>query len=123
MINALALPLAFLLKNPDGSDMTPMDLFIAGGPIMWPIILISFLGLTVVVERLIFIIRENASRDDDMVEKILDKVENRDIEGAIELGKKSNDFVARIITHALAHKEHGLGAAIVRAPNQQLNRF
>ena len=47
MITHLA-PLAFLLKNPDGSDMSPMDLFIAGQQIMWPILLLSFnLGVEV----------------------------------------------------------------------------
>ena len=48
------LPLAFLLTNPDGSPMSPMELFHAGHEIMWPILLLSFLSITVIVERLIF---------------------------------------------------------------------
>ncbi len=102
---------------------TPMELFHHGGPIMWPILLVSLIGVTVVVERIIFMIRENASRQAEVVEKMLDRVEARDIEGAVELGKKSSDFVARILTYALTHKEASLHNAFIRASNNELKRF
>lgn len=112
----ISLPIALLNK-------TPMELFDAGGPIMWPILIISFIGITVVVERLLFIIRENSSREPEVVEKMLERVEQRDVEGAIALGKKSKDFVARIVTYALTHREGSLSNAFIRASNQELNRF
>ena len=111
------LPFAFLMNQ------TPMELFIHGGPIMWPILLVSFLGLTVIVERLIFIMRENASRENEVVEKMLDSVERNDIEGAIAIGKKSKDFVARILVYALSHRASSLSNAFIRASGQELNRF
>lgn len=117
------LPLAFLLKNPDGSEMSAMDLFAAGGPIMWPILLLSFVAITVIVERLLFIFRENSSREPEVVQKMLESVEHRDIEGAVALGKKSNDFVARILVYSLTNKEFSLSNAFVRASSQELARF
>ncbi len=111
------LPFAFLMNQ------TPMELFIHGGPIMWPILLVSFLGLTVIVERLIFILRENASREHEVVEKMLDGVERNDIEGAIAIGKKSKGFVARILFYALSHRSSSLSNAFIRASGQELNRF
>jgi biopolymer transport protein ExbB len=102
---------------------TPMELFKAGGVVMWPVLLVSFLSLTVVVERLIFIVRENACRDHDTVEKMLEKVENRDVEGAVALGQKSKDFVARVLVYALSNKDTSLSNAFVRASNQELARF
>jgi len=102
---------------------TPMELFKAGGPVMWPVLLVSFLSLTVVVERLIFIVRENAARDHELVEKMLEKVENRDVEGAVALGQKSKDFVARVLVYALNNKNTSLSNAFVRASNQELARF
>jgi biopolymer transport protein ExbB len=120
MIN---MPLAFLLTNSDGSPMSPMDLFMAGHEIMWPILILSFVGITVVVERLLFIIRENGSREPEVVEKMLERVEARDVDGAVELGKRSKDFVARILTYALSNKDHSLSNAFIRASNQELNRF
>lgn len=111
------LPLAFLMGQ------TPMELFKHGGPIMWPILLVSFLLITVAVERVIFIIREATRRQPEVVEKMLEKVEARDVDGAVELGKKSNDYVARILVYALTHKEHSLGNAFTRAANQEMQRF
>ena len=111
------LPLAFLMNQ------TPMELFKHGGPIMWPILLVSFLLITVAVERVIFIIRDNSRRDSEVVEKMMEKVETGDVDGAVDLGKKSNDYVARILVYALTHKEHSLGNAFTRAANQELQRF
>jgi biopolymer transport protein ExbB len=101
---------------------TPMELFVHGGPIMWPIILVSFIMLTVVVERVLFIVRENGTREHEVVEKMLESVDRGDTEGAVQIGKKSKDFVARILVYALSHKENAL-SAFIRASNQELNRF
>jgi len=111
------LPLAFLM------NMTPMELFKYGGPIMWPILLTSLLAMTVIVERLLFIFRENSQRDHAAVENMLEKVESDDVTGAIETGKKSKDFVARILVFALTHREQSLSNAFLRAANQELNRY
>jgi len=117
------LPLAILLKNADGSEMSAMDLFVAGRAIMWPILLLSFVAITVIVERLLFIFRENSSREPEVVQKMLESVEHRDIEGAVAVGKKSNDFVARILVYSLTNKEFSLSNAFVRASSQELARF
>lgn len=113
------LPLAFEILM----GKTAMELFQAGGPVMWPVLLVMFLGLTVVVERLIFIVRENAYRDHAVVEKMLEKVDHSDVEGALALGKKSRDFVARVLVYALTNKDTSLSNAFIRAANQELARF
>jgi len=111
------LPVAFLMGQ------TPMQLFIHGGPIMWPILLISFVGLTVIVERILFILRENAARDAEVVEKMLERVEARDIDAAVEMGRQSKDFVARIMVYALTNKEYAMHNAFLRASSLELKRF
>jgi biopolymer transport protein ExbB len=115
--------LAFLLTNHDGSPMSMMDLFHAGKEIMWPILLLSFIAITVVIERILFIMRENASREPEVVEKMLESVERRDIEGALAIGRKSKDFIAKILVYTLTNKEYSLSNAFVRASSQELARF
>lgn len=112
------LPIAFLL-----GDQTPMELFKHGGPIMWPILLVSFVGITVVIERVLFIFRENSHREPEVVQKMLECVEHRDIEGALVIGKKSKDFVAKILTYSLTNKEFSMANAFIRASSQELTRF
>lgn len=117
-MNPLAnLPIAFLMGQ------SPMELFVHGGPIMWPILIVSFLAVTVVVERTLFLIRERSTRQEEVVEKILEHVENGEIQSAVSLGSKSTDYVARILVYALTHKEHSLSNAFMRAANKELNRF
>ena len=123
MINLVEIPLAILLMNPDGTEMSMMDLFHAGKEIMWPILLLSFVGITVVVERLLFIIRENGTREAQAVEKMLELVEKRDIAGALAIGQKSKDFIARILVYTLNNKEYSMSNAFVRASGQELGRF
>ncbi len=113
-----SLPLAFLL-----GDATPMDLFIMGKEIMWPILLLSFVAITVVVERILFIFRENASREPEVVEKMLEAVERRDVEGALAIGRKSKDFIAKILVYSLTNREYSLSNAFIRASGQELARF
>jgi biopolymer transport protein ExbB len=107
------LPLALLL-----GDATPMELFIKGEWIMWPMALVSFIMITVVIERIIFIFRENASREPEVVEKMLEAVERRDIEGAMAIGSKS-----KVLVYSLTNRDYSLSNAFVRAASQELSRF
>ncbi len=116
MITA-TLPLGLMM------NMSAMELFKAGGPIMWPIILVSFLMATVAIERIIFIVRENGRRQPEVVEKMLQLVEANDTDGALALGKKSQDFIARILVYALTNKEHSMANAFSRAANLELQRL
>jgi len=109
---------AFTLMN-----LTPMQLFKHGGPIMWPILLISFLGLTVAVERILFIIRENSRRQPELVEKMIRSCEAGEVDAAVEMGKGSHDYLARVIVEALQERHHSFAEAYIRASNRELTRF
>ena len=90
---------------------------------MWPILLLSFIALTVVVERMLFIVRENSHREAEVVEKMLESVEKREIDTAVEMGKKSKDAVARIMVYSLTNREYSLSNAFIRASGQELTRY
>lgn len=113
----ITFPLAFLLGQ------TPLELFAKGGPIMWPILLVSFVAITVVIERVIFLMRERSARQPEVVEKMLELVEAREPQRALVLGQQSSDYVARILVYALTHREHSLSNAFMRAANKELARF
>ena len=112
-----SLPIAFLMGQ------SPMELFVHGGPIMWPLLIVSFLAVTVVAERTLVLLRESAARQPEVVEKMLECVERSDVNAAVAIGRKSPDYVARVMVHALTHKEHSLTNAFMRAANKELTRF
>jgi biopolymer transport protein ExbB len=113
----LDLPLAFLMNK------TPMELFHAGGFIMWPILITSLAGVTVVTERIIFTLRESMARNPQVVEKMMEKVEAGDAEGAIALGRTTNDFIARILVYTLTHRDTSMQNAFIRSSSHELNRY
>ncbi|HEY5811969.1 MAG TPA: MotA/TolQ/ExbB proton channel family protein [Terrimicrobiaceae bacterium] len=100
-----------------------IELFVKGGPIMWPILVTSIIAMTVVIERVFFIVREHLRRDPEVVRQMFEKVENGDHNGAVRLGEASNDFVARTLTYALTHRKKSISDALLRAAGRELKRY
>jgi biopolymer transport protein ExbB len=109
-------PIAFLMGK------SPIDLFVDGGPIMWPILLVSFGAVTVVLERMVFLLTENSSREPELVEKMLEHVEAGNYDAALGLGQPSKDYVARILVYALTHRD-SMHNAFLRAANKEITRY
>ncbi|MDR2863640.1 MAG: MotA/TolQ/ExbB proton channel family protein [Puniceicoccales bacterium] len=105
------------------SEQGPLAYFKKGGPIMWPILLVSFIALSVVIERLLFLVRERSSRDQKIAGLIYERVENRDVEGAIRIGSTSKDYIARILIYALTHREVSIDDAFAQASSRELTRY
>lgn len=100
-----------------------IDIFIKGGPMMWPLLVTSLVAVTVVIERVIFTIRERGRRSSDTVEKILAYVERGDIESAIKSGQKTDDFVAKALVYGLTHRQQSFSNALLLVANKELKRF
>ena len=100
-----------------------LRLFQHGGPIMWPLLLTSFIAVMVVIERLLFIWRERRRRHPGIVSKILSFTEGGQIEKAIRLGRHSKDFVARTLVYGLSQRHKSFANGLLRAANQELQRF
>ena len=100
-----------------------LEIFIKGGPIMWPLLALSIIALTVVFERLIFIVREKFRRQSRVVSDILTQVEKGDLDAAARIGGGAQDFIARALTYALTHREKSFSEAMLRAANWEMKRF
>jgi biopolymer transport protein ExbB len=99
-------------------------LFLKGGPIMWPLLVCSLVALTVALERCFFVISEKTRRSATVVDAMLDAVEQNQPDKALELGKSSQDFVARTLCSALAHRrEKSISSALLRAAERELARY
>jgi biopolymer transport protein ExbB len=99
------------------------QIFLKGGPIMWPLLVTSIIALTVVLERLFFIVSEHLRRDPAGVERIFGALENGDREGAIRVGRASQDYVAKVLTYALTQPDESHVNALLRAAGRELKRF
>ena len=100
-----------------------IEIFLKGGPVMWPLLLTSIITLGVVIDRIWFIYQERRSRQQQVVDNMLEYLEAGFIDNAIEAGTGSTDFVARTLTYALTHRDTSISQAILRISSQELKRF
>jgi len=111
------LPVGFIMGQ------SPMELYKHGGPIMWPLALVSFVTLTMVLERTIFLVSEKGTRDPATVEKMFTLIEQQSPEAAVKLGKGSKDYIARILAEALVNRNYSLSSAFLRASSAAVDRI
>lgn len=100
-----------------------IHVFEKGGPIMWPLLVLSVLALGVVLERLLFLANERRKRDADSLGGLFVAVEKGDLTKAIAIGTQSGYFVVRALSYALSHREGSLSNALVLAQARELKRF
>ncbi len=99
-----------------------LELFIKGGPLMWPLLLASVCALSVAIERLWFAASQSLSRNRADVAQMLSDLEQGKTEEAVRVGDASKDFVARVLGIALKHPA-AFPEAMLAAASAELNRY
>ena len=100
-----------------------VETFIHGGVIMWPILMASIAGFTVVLERVFFIFNEGRKRSRRKLEQFFAKCEQHDLDGAVAVSKTTKDFVVLALGYALEHRDTSLHSALVYSSQSAMKRF
>jgi biopolymer transport protein ExbB len=103
-----------------------VDLFLKGGPVMYPILLAALVAVAVIGERVFWWTRLAGRRDPARLEKIFAAMEGADFPGASTVARESHDPVVRMIYHGLNHHHTSLQGALQVAAGlelQQAGRF
>ena len=100
-----------------------IDLFLKGGPIMYPLLICSIIALTVIIERTIFWLFEDYRRNKDLVNEVLLLAETGDWEKVRLRIKGSKDFVIRILVAGILHREFSMAKAMETAASDELDRM
>src|SRR5207247_9372933 len=74
-----------------------IDNFQKGGPIMWPIVILSVIGVAVVLERAFWWTGRWMRRDPKRIEKVFTAIETGDVTEASRLSRGSRDPVLRML--------------------------
>ena len=99
-----------------------IDKFHKGGPVMWPILIVSIVALTVVIERCFWWIGRWFRRDPKRIEKVFTAIENGDTTEASRLSRGSRDPVLRMLWNGLNHQHSSLEAALQVAAGIEIKR-
>lgn len=100
-----------------------IDLFIKGGPVMYPLLACSVLALTVIIERAFFWLREDMRRNGALVDSVLELCRLGDWEEVRKVVQGSRDYVVRILVNGILHREFSMGRAMETAAGDEIQRM
>jgi biopolymer transport protein ExbB len=100
-----------------------INLFIKGGPIMYPLLICSIIALTVIIERTIFWIGEDYRRDQALVNEVLSLAERGNWKTVRARIGNSKDFIIRILVAGILHREFSISKAMETAASDELDRM
>ncbi|MEI6535945.1 MAG: MotA/TolQ/ExbB proton channel family protein [Verrucomicrobiaceae bacterium] len=100
-----------------------LDIFQRGGPVMWPLLVLSVISAAVVLERCWFLLRESTRRKPQDTERVFACVEKGEVAEAMQSGANSRDAVAQVLHSGLAHGQESLTNALLRASAGQLQNY
>jgi biopolymer transport protein ExbB len=96
--------------------------FQAGGPIMWPILIVSIVSLFVVIDRIVWWGFRWARRDPKRIEKVFTALESGDVNEASKLARDTRDPVLRMLWNGLNHQHSSLQGALQVAAGIEIKR-
>ncbi|MDQ2867427.1 MAG: MotA/TolQ/ExbB proton channel family protein [Verrucomicrobiota bacterium] len=98
------------------------DKFKAGGPIMWPILIVSIIAVAVVLERVFWWLSRWMKRDPKRIDKVFTAVESGDVAEASRLSRDTRDPVLRMLWNGLNHQHASLQGALQVAAGIEIKR-
>jgi biopolymer transport protein ExbB len=100
-----------------------IDIFIKGGPVMYPLLGCSIIVMTVIIERLMFWIRSDMLRNQPLVDEVLELCRGGDWESIRAKVAGSKDYLIRIIVSGILHREFSMIKAMEASSAEEVKRM
>ncbi|MEK0444967.1 MAG: hypothetical protein RLZZ399_288 [Verrucomicrobiota bacterium] len=101
---------------------TLVDLFVKGGPIMWPIATVALFAIAIVVERFWWWLQLARNRNPSLLDSVLSALEEGKAQDALKLCEGSDDPVLRVISAGITHRHASLQGALQAAAGIEIKR-
>ena len=99
-----------------------LDLFYKGGLVMYPIVIVSVIAGTVILERIFWWLREGSRRQKATLNQVYDAIQTGNLGRASELSKNATDPRLRVIWQGLNHQHESLQGALQLAAAVEIQR-
>jgi biopolymer transport protein ExbB len=100
-----------------------MDIIEKGGPVMYPLLACSMVALTVIIERLMFWIREDTRRNQPLVDRVLSLCQSGEWDAVRGQVKGSKDYVIKVLVSGILHKEFSMTKAMESTAADEIQRM
>jgi len=98
------------------------ETFTKGGPIMWPLLIVSIVSFGCVIERAAWWLSESRKREDAKLDKVYGALSDGDYETASRVAEGSADPRVRVIYKGLHHAQSSLVGAMQVQAGVELQR-
>lgn len=99
------------------------DIFIKGGPVMYPLLVCSVIVLTVIIERFFFWLRVAMQRNQPLVDEVLELCRIGDWETVKAKAPATNDYIIRILVNGILHREFSMVKAMESAASDEIKKM
>jgi len=105
------------------------EMFLKGGPLMWPLLLCSIVSLAITIERMVYWWREKRLQKKELLAQMLDRIESGGCDDLLSSdsnradARGSLDYVTRILVSGLNHRHRGLLESIEIAAEDEMERM
>ena len=99
------------------------EIFMSGGPVMYPLLVCSVLVLFVVIERSIFWAGIEMHRDRQLMDEALELCRHGDWKAVREKVAGSRDYVIRILITGIVHRDFSMAKAMEAAATEQVRHM
>lgn len=100
-----------------------LEYFFKGGPIMYPLLLCSLISLTIIIERIMFWIKEEKSRDRKLLDELMSLIEKGQFEEAKKITLNTRDFIIRVMVCGAVHRDFSLRDALQMSADEEIARM
>jgi biopolymer transport protein ExbB len=100
-----------------------IEMFIKGGPVMYPLLLCSVISLSVIIERFFFWIDVDRARSRALLDEVLELCRQGDWEAVRLKASGSKNYVIRVLISGILHRDYSLSKAMESAAADEVNRM
>ena len=100
-----------------------LNIFLSGGPVMYPLLACSIIALTVIIERSFFWIGVGMHRNQPLVNDVLELCRTGNWESVKKKATGSKDYIIRILVTGILHRKFSMIKAMESAAAEEIRRM
>jgi len=93
-------------QQPTGGEMTLFSLLVAGGPVMIPLALSSIIGTALIIDMLVFKLRQKNFFDSELVKQVNNLVLQKQYDKAIEICKSAPQVIFKAFLAGIEKRDY-----------------
>lgn len=100
-----------------------IEVFIKGGPVMYPLLLCSIISLSIILERMFFWIGVDRASSRVLLDEVLDLCRQGDWEAVRRRAAGSKNYVIRVLISGILHRDYSMSKAMESAAAEEVGRM